>query len=444
VGQICTAFRPFSFESLDCDDSVTQLPRPAGPCLYGRGSAWRSLPGKIMVSDEPTELRARIATLEEELARAKLLGQRCEEAAKSEAVGALAAGVAHDFNNMIMTMLVYCDELDEILTQHEARADVATIRATAERAAWVTKQFLGFARRQPERPVVIDFNQQVSEVIAVARRVVHDDVLIHFAVDERVGNVLIDPAHLEHLVMNLVINAQESLAGGGNVYVATESREQSLAGLPEASICIVVRDEGRGIRAEHLSRIFEPFFTTKSGRKGKGLGLSTCLDMTERHGGRIAVTSELGRGTTVTVEFPVSAESPPSGHLSIPAASSGRRRVALVEDDEYVRKSLARVLSGAGYRVSEASDGQDAFDTLGTRISEYDLLITDVLMPRLNGAELALRLRELKPDLSILYVSGYTGDELAARGIDPGDQLLEKPVTKRRLLSAVRSAIGAA
>ncbi len=340
----------------------------------------------------------------------KRLEERLVQAQKMEAVGRLAGGVAHDFNNLLTAILGYAELLGmEESISAAGSGHLEEIRRAAHRAASLTQQLLAYSRRQLLNPQVVDIAALVSPMEGMLRRLLGEEVALRVEVDSPVW-ARVDPTRLEQVVMNLVVNARDAVPQGGSIEISARARDvaagdcERLGGLrPGRHAVLSVRDTGCGIARENLDRIFDPFFTTKEVGKGTGLGLSTVLGIVQQSGGHVEVKSRPGRGSTFTVYLP--AEAPPEPE---PAATAGEgvargsRTVLVVEDEESVRRLICRVLRGAGYRVHAADGPQRALETAGEIGGAPQLLITDVVMPGMNGRELAERLLQRHPALRVL------------------------------------------
>jgi PAS domain S-box-containing protein len=407
---------------------------------WGSRVQYRGAPHVIAVGRDITERRA----LEEQLRQAQ----------KMEAVGRLAGGVAHDFNNLLTVISGYGAMLrGEFPPGAVARADVDEILAAAHRAGGLTRQLLAFSRRQVLQPRVVDLNQAVSATAGMLRRVIGEDITLQTELAPNVWPVHADPGQLEQVVMNLAVNARDAMPEGGTLRLRTanvtvsEAAALERAGLvPGPYAALAVEDTGTGIDPAVLPHLFEPFFTTKGPGKGTGLGLATVYGIVKQSGGDVDVDSTPGRGSRFTIYLPryegePDAESTPAR----PAPPRGTETILLVEDDASVRTAMRRMLERLGYRVLEAADGAQALqrhaeaDACGDRI---DLVLTDVVMPEQGGRALGERLAARWPALRVLYMSGYTDDEILRRGlVVPGAGFLEKPFTPERLAEVVRRAL---
>jgi two-component system, cell cycle sensor histidine kinase and response regulator CckA len=377
--------------------------------------------------------------------------EQLREAQKLEAVGLLAGGIAHDFNNMLSVIVGYTElVLDSLPANDTLRSDVLEVRKAGASAVALTKQLLAFSRRQVLQPRVIDLNTVVLGLERMLRRLLPAHVELRYELAPGLGRVSADPGQLEQVVINLVLNARDAMPSAGTLTLSTENR--ALFGLDRARLDVVegryvvlsISDTGCGIDPALRARIFEPFFTTKEKGKGTGLGLSTTLGIVRQSGGAIDVTSRVGVGTTFHVYLPRT-ERPIHSNPSTPPSrtrSGGWETVLVVEDEEQVRALARTVLDREGYRVIEAENGEQALSALEEHGGEIHLILTDVVMPRMGGNELIARVRERRPELKVLFMSGYADHELLPAGIiDPDVALLAKPITPSSLSRKVREVL---
>ncbi len=372
---------------------------------------------------------------EEELLRAQLTWSQ-----KLETVGQLAAGLAHDLNNMLTVIQSACGFVAEALQDHPARHDLATIQEAAERAAGLTHGLLAFSRQQVLRPERTDVNQVVGGLRKMLTRAVGEGISLDLRTPQALGTVFVDPQQLAQVLVNLAVNARDAMPEGGRLTIETDEAElpPDLPGERVPHVRLRVRDTGVGMDAATLSRIFEPFFTTK-GSLGTGLGLSMVFGIVTQSGGHIRADSRPGHGTTFEVYLPIGDRAPvrrpPPARMSAPSGDGAV--VLVVEDDPAVRRMIVRILERAGYRVHEAADGVDA-GTVHARLERLDLLVTDVMLPGTSGREVADALTAARPSLRVLFVSGYAGDpRVEERGPRPGDAFLPKPFTTEDLVREV-------
>jgi two-component system cell cycle sensor histidine kinase/response regulator CckA len=376
--------------------------------------------------------------------------EQLRQAQKMEAIGQLAGGIAHDFNNLLTAIIGYSDlilapgphEIEGLL------ADVAEIKAAAERAGSLTRQILAFSRRQTLKPEVVSLNEVVAGTERLLGRTLGEDVNLLTLLRPESGLVEVDVSQIEQVLMNLALNARDSMPDGGRLTIETANVELSeeycrshLETFPGPHVMLAVSDTGIGMDDETKSRAFEPFFTTKEPGKGTGLGLSTVYGTVNQSGGSVHVYSEVGKGTTIRIYLP-RVDQPKTEHASIPPASStvrGSETILLVEDEAAVRTLAERILVSLGYQVLEAANGDDALILLRDA-PPVDLLLTDVVLPgNMQGNQLADAARVLRPGLAVVYMSGYTRDAIVHAGrIDAGVNFLEKPFVPEALATMVR------
>jgi two-component system cell cycle sensor histidine kinase/response regulator CckA len=378
------------------------------------------------------------------------LRQQLSQGQRMESVGRLAGGVAHDFNNLLTVILSLVSLMGEGERSAGDLEDLAQIGAAAEHAADLTRQLLAFARKQVIEPKVIDLNDTVGNAERMLRRLIGEDIELTTACPPDLGPILADPGQLEQVVMNLAVNGRDAMPKGGKLTIETANvtlGEDYVASHPEMRagdhVVLTVSDTGEGMDRETMDHIFEPFFTTKAAGEGTGLGLATCYGIVKQSAGSIWVYSEPGKGTTFKVYFPrvggvaVKVERPPPG-----ASVGGTEAVLVVEDDAMVRRLAVKVLAAQGYRVTEASNGVEALAAFEASGGAFDMLVTDVIMPKMSGKELVDRLLALRPGLKVLFTSGYTGNTIAHHGIvDRGVNFLGKPYLPEDLLRRVRDVL---
>jgi two-component system, cell cycle sensor histidine kinase and response regulator CckA len=382
--------------------------------------------------------------------------RRAEEqlriAQRLEAVGRLAGGVAHDFNNVLSVILSYAEfAIASVKEGDPLRDDLVRIHQAAARAAALTRQLLAFGRKQLLEPVVIAPNDVVSSMQSMMRRLIGEDIDLGFVLAADVGNVEADTSQLEQVLMNLVVNARDAMPLGGRITVETSNveldapyAEQHAGVRPGSYVALSIADTGSGMDAETKARLFDPFFTTKEAGKGTGLGLSTVYGIVKQSGGHIAVDSEVGRGTTFRIYLPraLAAVRASARTHALSMRPGGTETILVVEDEEELRRLANRILGRAGYSVLTAADGEEALQICKRHQGPIHLLLTDVVMPKMGGRELATRIVVERPTLKVLYTSGYTDDAIAHHGVlDPGVRFVAKPVTPAELTRKVREVL---
>ncbi len=426
--------------------------------LNGVEVQWRRKDGRVIVvrlsgcaatsTDEPEEVLELIA---EDITDRRQLEEQLRQAQKMDAVGRLAGGVAHDFNNLLMVINGYTEVLLEQLEKGSpTHLKVQFNQQAADRAATLTRQLLAFSRKQLLELKVVDVNTVIGDMERLLRPLIGENIELVTKLSSGAGHTRADAGQLEQVIMNLVVNAKDSMPEGGkltlessDVTVRQTFREHRFI-QPGRYAVISVADTGHGMDKETQSRIFEPFFTTKEKGKGTGLGLSTVYGIVKQSNGYVFAESELGAGTTFYVYLPRvedSAEqaSPPKSPLN---EAGGCETVLLVEDEESVRELVRVTLTSRGYKVLEAEDGEHGLEIAESHKDRIDILITDVVMPGIGGRELAKKLLALRPGISVLYLSGYTEDVVVTPGaLGPGTGFLQKPFTLQNLAKKVREVI---
>lgn len=382
----------------------------------------------------------------------KTLEDEFRQAQKLEAVGRLAGGIAHDFNNILQAVVMQVELAKRHVDAGDPNHELLTgIADGAGRAADLTRQLLAFSRRQMLRPREVDLNQLIPDALKMVRRLIGEHIDITFSPDSDLPQVSVDPVQMEQVMMNLCINARDAMPDGGQISIATmtttidPNRARALElRRPGLHVAVVVADSGTGIDRDTRERIFEPFFTTKKLGEGTGLGLSTVYGIVRQHGGAIEVCSETGCGATFTiylaaVERAVAATKPDREEW---VAVGGHETVLLAEDEPAVRHLVQEMLEDAGYSVLVAEDGQQAVELFEAEPDAVGLALLDVVMPRVGGRQAYARMAAVRPDLPVVFASGYSGDVVHSRyQIDSGHRLIQKPFTGRDLLRVVRDAL---
>ena len=382
----------------------------------------------------------------------KQLEEQFHQAQKMEAVGRLAGGVAHDFNNLLTAILGSADlVLESLKPAATEREEVEEIRKAALRAADLTRQLLAFSRQQVVAPTVLNPNTVVADMDKLLRRLLGEDVALRTVLAPDLATVKADPSQLEQVLLNLAVNARDAMPNGGKLTIETQNVELDqeyvrghLAAQPGSYVMLAVSDTGVGMDAATQARIFEPFFTTKERGKGTGLGLATVYGIVKQSGGWIWVYSEPGQGTTFKVYLPRVTEpaAPAAPSPARPVSLRGSETILVVEDEEVIRKLVQKVLKANGYTVLVAGTGSDAERVAGAHAGPIHLLMTDVVLPGLNGREVARRLVAQRAGIRVLFLSGYTDDAIVHHGVlDPGVAFLQKPFSPAVLGRKVREVL---
>jgi two-component system cell cycle sensor histidine kinase/response regulator CckA len=380
--------------------------------------------------------------------------EQLRQSQKLEALGSLAGGVAHDFNNLLSIVLSYSEMLASDLKEGDPmRADLAEIRGAGLRAVDLTRQLLAFSRQQVLQPKIVNLNDIVSDMERMLKRLLGEDVVLSSNGATALPEILVDPGQMEQIIMNLAVNARDAMPCGGKltieaseVFLDDAHAAEHVGVKPGPHVMLVVSDTGIGVNKETQARMFEPFFTTKVVGKGTGLGLATVFGIVRQSGGTIWVDSEPGQGTTFRVYFPTAdrallARAPMP--VPVPRTLRGSETILLVEDEQSVRALTQTILRKYGYNVLEAQSGGDALLLCEQHDATIDLLLTDVVMPRMSGRQLAERLLAVRPAMKVLYMSGYTDDAVMRHGIfESTVAFVQKPITPEALARKVRESLG--
>jgi two-component system, cell cycle sensor histidine kinase and response regulator CckA len=368
---------------------------------------------------------------------------------KMEAIGRLAAGIAHDFNNLLSVVLGYTGLLVEKYAHADWLDDLVEIQRAGERGAGLTHQLLAFSRQQILAPRTLDLNGIVSELDGMLRRLIGENIELCTELSQRACFASVDAGQIQQVLVNLIVNSRDAMPRGGKLTIATKrtligaDHPASQYGLaPGAYVSIEVRDTGTGMSQAVRDRVFEPFFTTKEQGKGTGLGLSTAFGIVKQHRGHIWFESELGRGTTFRIYLPLSeAGAASEDPLDARPLPSGTETILLVEDDEAVRKVASSILARAGYKVLAAANATEAIALSDAHPGLIHVLVTDIVLPNMSGPELGTKLAASRPDMAILYISGYSDETMRHGALDLGLAFLEKPLTPAALTQRVREAL---
>jgi PAS domain S-box-containing protein len=420
--------------------------------------------GQLVVSAIVRDITARLAATKTHQVLAReaerdRLQLRLDRAQRMESLGQLAGGVAHDFNNILAVIINFATFVEDEIADAErapggehwsaAHGDIVEVRNAAERAARLTRQLLSFARRDVNRPQVVDLAGVLGELEPMLQRSLGERVTLVISLGAGVPMVRIDPSQLEQVLLNLVVNARDAMPEGGRVTIDTarldadESYARGRPGIkPDMTyLCLRVTDTGTGMPPDVVDRIFEPFFSTKAESKGTGLGLATVYGVVTQAGGSIEVYSHEGRGTTFNILFPAVqslTEAAESEGLAPPRPAAGTT-ILVVDDDNGIRDVAQRVLVKAGYQVLIASDGDEALAIVTRGQHQIDLLLSDMVMPGLQGQELAAAVERVRPDIKTVLMSGYAEPLVGGAELDPTLRLLDKPFTRTALLDAIHA-----
>jgi len=397
------------------------------------------------------EIVGRVWSFRDVTARRQLADQ-LRQAHKMEAIGTLAGGVAHDFNNLLTVIRCYAELLEAEPNLSASSAEgISEITKAAVQASALTQQLLAFSRKQVLHSVALDVNEVIASLLTMMRRLVGEHITISIA-PAAVGGITADRSQIEQVILNLVVNARDAMPRGGHITISTEdamlsgsSKYEQLHGLPSgAFVRLTVADTGAGIAPEHRERVFEPFFTTKDVGRGTGLGLASVHGAVKQSAGYMVLESELGKGAAFSVYLPTSV----SEHSLTPRSSDaiedlgGTETILLVEDEEVIRRVVARLLKARGYAVLAACDGVEALRLVAEHAGSIHLVLTDVIMPGASGVEVAAEIHDAWPAIRVLYMSGYAPNEINQRGVlTVGKNLIQKPFNAIALAHAVRAAL---
>jgi two-component system cell cycle sensor histidine kinase/response regulator CckA len=413
--------------------------------VHGRGQLVHNAKGELVT----------MAGTIQDITERKRLEEQLLQAQKMESVGRLAGGVAHDFNNLLTVINGYCDlMLQGMKTSDPIKEQLDEVRGAGQRAAALTQQLLAFSRRQVMRPQVLDLNGFLREAERLLRRLIGEDVRLVTVLDAALGKVKADPGQVNQVILNLAVNARDAMPGGGqltietaNVDIDAESAATQVGSRPGRYVRLSVSDTGAGMDVETRRHLFEPFFTTKAAGHGTGLGLSSVYGIVRQSDGWITAYSEPGQGTQFHVYLPRLEEDgeKTAAPAENPAPAFGTETILVTEDQDNVRALVSRMLRGLGYHVLDAANGAEALAVAAAHAAPIHLLITDVVMPEMSGRELGAELKRQRPEIRVMYMSGYTGNAIARRGLlDEGVAFIEKPFTAESLAGKVRAVLGSA
>jgi PAS domain S-box-containing protein len=426
---------------------------PEEPIETPRGRRWLHT-RKIPIHDtlgRPRHLLGVSVDITEQKLATDALQEQLRQAQKMEAVGRLAGGVAHDFNNLLSVIMGYASLANDSATEGDPlKAQLSEILAASERARDLTRQLLAFSRQQVLDPRIINLNEVIGRVERMLERLIGEDVELVAVKAKDLGNVRVDPSQIEQVLMNLVVNARDAMPKGGKLTIETSNVALDETYATEhppvvagPHVMLAVSDTGHGMDRETQKRIFEPFFTTKEVGRGTGLGLSTVFGVVRQSGGHIWVYSEPGRGAVFKIYFPqVQGEATSASPRRRLAPTSGTETVLVLEDEEQVRRVVIAMLTRGGYRVLEAKTAEEAFAFARQTDQAIDLLLTDVVMPTMSGPEVVTKIRDIRPRLKAICMSGYTDETVFRHGIlESGVVFLQKPITPDSLRQKIRSVL---
>jgi PAS domain S-box-containing protein len=411
-----------------------------------------AIPREVGVQYVDVQGRALVVVVARDVTERKRLELQLQQAQKMEGIGRLAGGIAHDFNNVLTAIVGYTEMARASLPpRHVAAADLGEVRRAAERASALTRQLLAFARKQIIQPQVVSINDLLGGMEAMLKPLLGEDIVLKVLTASDLWHVNVDPNQFQQIAMNLAVNARDAMPVGGtltfetaNVVLGVEYAQEHPDVTPGEYVRLAVSDTGEGMDKQVQRHIFEPFFTTKDMGRGTGLGLATTHGIVRQSGGHIWLYSEPGRGTTFKVYLPRATDgvSQATPHVEPRPAPSGAETVLVVEDEAMVRRFAVVALERLGYHALEAADGRAALQAASAFEGRIHLLFTDVVMPHMNGQELARRIREMRPDARVLYASGYTDNTIVHQGVlDPDVAFLQKPYTILELSTKVRQVL---
>ena len=456
IGQPIEILLPESLREVHVKHRTDYITKPRvrpmgiGMDLAGRKKDGTEFPVEVSLSFIETDEGPFGIAFVTDITPRKQLEEQLAHSQKMEAVGRLAGGVAHDFNNLLTIISGYNRMLlDQLSDSGPLRSYSEEVLKAADRAAALTNQLLAFSRRQMLRPRVVDANSLVQGDEKMLRRLIGEDIDLVLQLTPGVGNIKVDPGQFSQIILNLAINARDAMPNGGRLTIETavahldeDYAKAHLEVRPGEYVMIAVSDNGIGIDAETKRHIFEPFFTTKEQGKGTGLGLATVYGIVKQSGGDIWVYSELGQGTTFKVYFPQIRDAASDDSLVAPDTRPGHETILLVEDEAGVRELVAEMLRQRGYKVLQAADPAEALQVSEHFGGPIQMLLSDVVMPKMSGMQLAEQLAPRRPQMRVLYLSGYTENTIIHHGVlKPGVQFLPKPFSQDALAKKIREVL---
>jgi two-component system cell cycle sensor histidine kinase/response regulator CckA len=395
----------------------------------------------------------KLVIVNRDISERRQLEEQLRQSQKMDAIGRLSGGVAHDFNNLLGVIIGYTEVLQDHIKEGDSlRVCVDQVLEAGKRAASLTRQLLAFSRQQVLEPKVLILNAVVSDMEKMLRRMIGEDVELTTKLDPQLGKVRADQGQIEQVIMNLAVNARDAMPEGGKLSIKTSNTEMDEAFVkhyaypvqPGAYILLTVSDTGTGMDNVTRQRIFEPFFTTKEKGKGTGLGLSMVYGVVKQSGGYIDVDSIVGKGTTFNIYLPRinQNENVDTTQINSPAVLQGKETILLVEDEKNLRTLTRNLLELYGYSVLDAENGADALTISRQTTTTIHLLLTDIVMPEIGGRALAQKLSNERPDMKVVYMSGYTGQTIGGQAVlNPGAFFLQKPFTRENLARKIREAL---
>ena len=416
-----------------------------------KDGSWRNLESNAVPVLNSTGAPMGFRGVDRDVTERRQLQEQLLQAQKMEAVGQLAGGVAHDFNNLLQAILGYTDlALYRLSSDDPHRHELEQVRLAADRASTLTRQLLAFSRRQVIQPVPLDLNDVIAGLMKMLRRLIGEHIQLEILPCHALNTVSADQGQIEQVLMNLCVNARDAMPQGGTLRIETHNVAASEAPVRShpwakgrAYVLVSVTDNGCGMEPQTVEHIFEPFYTTKGAGEGTGLGLSMVYGIVQQHNGLVQVASQAGAGTTFRIYLPASDATPRADEEpATPVLPGGSERILIVEDDQAILDLAATILREAGYEILTASDGVEALRIVDSLVDKIDLLLLDVVMPRMGGYEVRKRVRQLIPNMRFLFASGYNAEAIRANFIEnEGTQLLQKPYSRQALLLKIREVL---